>query len=73
MYFPDGVVMNNAIIGGDATRLTGRNVYPVSLKQLRFVDPENGDYRLRPDSPLKKAGPGDLGANLDRQLVGRGR
>lgn len=71
-YFPGSTVMNNAIIGGDSSRLKDRNAYPVSLKQLKFFDLEKGDYRVRPDSPLKKTGLGDLGANLDPQTVGRG-
>ncbi len=42
-------------------------MFPLSLKQLKFVDMEKGDYRLRSDSPLKKAASDntDIGATLD--------
>jgi hypothetical protein len=70
-YFPRSVMSNNAIVGGDASLYKGRNMYPVSLKQIRFMDPEAGDYRLRPDSPLKKAGAGgaDIGASISPQMA----
>ncbi|PYS82024.1 MAG: hypothetical protein DMF67_14490 [Acidobacteria bacterium] len=66
VYFPGAVVSHNAIIGGDARDYKARNLFPASLKQLKFVNPEGGDYRLRPDSPLKNgASDGtDIGANL---------
>lgn len=75
VYFPGSIVTHNAIIGGEASRLKERNRYPVSLKELKFAGLENGDYRLRPDSPLRRAGQGgaDIGANLDPQTVGRSR
>lgn len=68
-YFPGSIISNNAIIGGDASIYKGRNMYPASAKQLKFANPEGGDYRLRPDSPLKKAGTNgtDIGANIDPQ------
>jgi hypothetical protein len=74
-YFPGSTVVYNAIIGGEASRLKERNMYPASLKQLKFVNLEGGDYRLQADSPLKKAGTNgaDIGANLDPQTVGRVR
>ena len=74
-FFPNSIVSNNAIIGGDAGLYKGRNVYPLSLKQLKLANPESGDYGLRPDSPLKRAGANgaDIGANLDPQLVGQSR
>ncbi len=67
-YFPGSIITNNAIIGGDAGNLKGRNAYPVSLKQMRFINPANGDYRLAPDSPLKRAGTGGktIGVDFDR-------
>jgi hypothetical protein len=41
-------------------------MYPVSWQQLRFVNPDGGDYRLRADSPLKAKGTGgrDIGADF---------
>jgi hypothetical protein len=69
-YFPRSVFSNNAIVGGDASLYRGRNMFPVSLKQIKFFDPDAGDYRLRPDSPLKKAGASgaDIGANIPPQM-----
>jgi hypothetical protein len=74
-FFPGSIVTNNAIIGGDAGLYKGRNMYPPSLQQLKLADPANGDYRLRPDSSLKRAGANgaDIGANLDPQAVGQSR
>jgi hypothetical protein len=71
-FFPGSVVNSNAIVGGDSSHLRERNLYPVSLKQLRFANPETGDYRLLADSPLRKGlAPGaSIGANLDPATVG---
>lgn len=73
-YFPRSIMTNNAVIGGDATLYKGRNMYPASIKQLKFINPEGGDYRLQPDSPLRRAASDgtDIGADLDPQKVGRG-
>lgn len=73
-YFPGSIMTNNAIIGGDAGLYKGRNMYPASIRQLKFANPEGGDYRLQPDSPLRRAASDgtDIGANLDPQKVGRG-
>ncbi|HKS28529.1 MAG TPA: right-handed parallel beta-helix repeat-containing protein [Pyrinomonadaceae bacterium] len=70
-YFPRSVFSNNAIVGGDASQYRGRNMFPVSLKQIKFVNPEAGDYRLSPESPLRRAGAGgaDIGANLPPQML----
>ena len=74
-FFPSSVVSNNAIIGGEARLYRGRNVYQLSFHQLKFVNPESGDYRLRADSPLKRAGTNgaDIGATLDPLNVGKSR
>jgi hypothetical protein len=71
-FFPRGDVSFNAVIGGNASLYHGKNMYPVSIKQLGFVNTETGDYRLRPDSPLRGKGFGDkqIGADLDPKLVG---
>ena len=73
-YFPRSVMTNNAIIGGDASLYKGRNMYPASIRELKFINPEGGDYRLRPDSPLRRAATDgtDIGASLDPQAVGKG-
>ena len=69
-YFPRSIFSNNAIVGGDASLYKGRNMYPVSLKQIKFINMEAGDYRLSPDSPLRRAGAGgaDIGANIPPQM-----
>ena len=69
-YFPRSVFSNNAIVGGDASLYKGRNMYPASLKQIKFMNADSGDYRLSPDSPLRKAGAGgaDIGANIPPQM-----
>lgn len=66
-YFPGFIVTHNAIVGGDASQFKGRNMYPVSYHQLRFVDMARNDFGLRPDSPLRRAGYGgkDIGAQPD--------
>lgn len=66
-FFPRGDVSFNAIVGGDAARYHGKNMYPVSVKQLGFINSETGDYQLRPDSPLRGKGFGgkQIGADLD--------
>ena len=67
-YFPGADVSHNAIVGGNADLYKGRNMFPVSLKHVRFAGAEIGDYRLRPDSPLKRAASDatDIGADVDR-------
>jgi hypothetical protein len=73
VYFPGAVVSHNAIIGGDARDYKARNTFPASFKQIKFVNMEGGDYRLRADSPLKNAASDgtDIGANLDSLARGR--
>ncbi|MCP9493809.1 MAG: right-handed parallel beta-helix repeat-containing protein [Pyrinomonadaceae bacterium MAG19_C2-C3] len=68
-YFPGNIFTNNAIIGGDAGKFKGRNAYPVSLKQMRFINMTNGNYRLAPDSPFRLAGAGGkpIGVDFDRR------
>lgn len=71
-FFPRGDVSFNAVIGGNASLYYGKNMYPTSIKQLGFINAEAGDYRLRPDSPLRGKGFGgkQIGADLDPQMVG---
>lgn len=71
-FFPRGDVSFNAIIGGDAALYHGKNIYPTSIKQIGFIDEQAGDYRLRPDSPMRSKGFGGklIGADLDPKLVG---
>lgn len=71
-YFPGGDVSYNAIIGGSASVYKSRNLYPVSVRQIGFVNVEAKDYRLRSDSPLRGKGFGgkNIGADLDLKTVG---
>lgn len=66
-YYPNGDVSFNAIIGGNASLYRGRNLYPTSVRQLGFTEYEKGDFRLRPDSPLR--GKGFQGKNIGADLV----
>ncbi|HEX8475827.1 MAG TPA: right-handed parallel beta-helix repeat-containing protein [Pyrinomonadaceae bacterium] len=70
-YFPGHSVTHNAIVGGEATPYSGRNMYPASWKQLKFTDMMRGDFTLRADSPLKRAGYGgsDIGAQPDARFT----
>lgn len=71
-FFPNGDLSFNAIIGGDAASYKGKNLYPVSIKQIGFVNAENGDYNLRSDSPLRGKGfqGKNIGADLDAKTIG---
>ena len=71
-FFPRADVGYNAIIGGNAALYYGKNMYPASIRQIGFINPEAGDYRLRPDSPLQGKGFGgkQIGADLNPQTVG---
>ncbi len=67
-YFPDGVIVGNVLAGGQASRYPAWNFFP-SLAQWMadFMDPAEGNYRLSPRSPYRKAARdgGDLGVNMD--------
>ena len=57
VYFPDAVVTENVLIGGEASRYPDGNVFPASLDAVPFVDRKAGNYRLAGGiKPLK--GPG---------------
>ena len=45
-YFPDSVVTDNVLIGGDERRYPAGNAFPPSWDDVPFVDSKNGDYRL---------------------------
>ena len=49
-YFPDAVVTDNVLPGGDDRKYPDGNFFPGSLDAIPFVDRKAGDYRL--------AGPG---------------
>jgi hypothetical protein len=45
-YFPDAVVENNILVGGEAERYPKDNFFPESIEAVKFIDPAKGDYRL---------------------------
>ena len=52
-YFPDGIVQNNAFVGlSGAARSLSDQIYLRDLANAKFADPEKGNYRLLPSSPL---------------------
>ena len=71
-FFPGAIITNNIIVGGDSASYGPSNFYPVSIKQIGFVNPENGNFSLTPENPyLKRGAEGkSIGANLDPQTVG---
>ena len=73
VFFPRALIGNNAIIGGGSSILKSRNMYPVSLAELKLTNPSKSDYRPLAGSSLKGKGASgaDIGANLDPQRVGR--
>ena len=67
-YFPDGVIVGNVLAGGQASRYPAGNFFPsVAQWMADFMDPAEGNYRLSPRSPYRKAARdgGDLGVNMD--------
>lgn len=71
-FFPNSDVNFNAVIGGGSARYKGKNIYPVSVRQIGFVAAEADNYNLRPDSPLRAKGfqGKNIGAELDAKTVG---
>lgn len=71
-YFPQAVISNNIIIGGDELTYGRSNILPISVSVVGFVNQSKSDYRLQPNSPfLTKGYEGkQIGANLDPQTVG---
>ena len=71
-YFPGGSIANNIIVGGDRTLYKENNFYPNSIRQIGFVNYQNGDYGLRADSPYINKGVdgGRIGAEIDYRKVG---
>lgn len=72
-YFPQAVLTNNIIIGGNRETYGDSNFYPTSIKQIGFSEAENNNYQLLKNSPyLTKGTEGkQIGANLDTKAVGK--
>jgi hypothetical protein len=71
-YFSGGSVTGNIIIGGSSALYKEPNVFLASINHVGFEDLQNGEYRLKPNSPYLKAGFGGkrIGADLDPRSVG---
>lgn len=71
-FFSNGSVAGNIIIGGSSQLYKEPNVFLASLSQVGFENPENGEYRLKANSPYLKQGFGGkrIGADLDAKRVG---
>ncbi len=71
-HFPKAVLTNNIIVGSDAKTYGRENFYPVSIRQIGFVDYKNGNYSLSINSPYRTKGFGGktVGADLDPKTVG---
>jgi hypothetical protein len=71
-FFPNSIVTNNIIIGGESSNYGDSNFYLKSLNEIGFVNLSGKDYRLRSDSSFLTKGFGgkQIGANLDEKLVG---
>ena len=71
-FFSGGSVTGNIIIGGSSTLYKEPNIFLAALSQVGFENPENSEYRLKPNSPYLKMGFGGkrIGADLDPKQVG---
>ncbi len=69
LYFPDGVLTKNAIIGSNAGQYPTHpgNYFPATQDAVGYTDLAGGNYRLAPTSPYKNAGTDgkDIGADID--------
>jgi hypothetical protein len=66
-YFPGALFRRNVIVGADFSVYPADNFYPTKLVKVGLLDPENNDYRLKPDSAYQgKATDGkDVGCDWD--------
>jgi len=65
--FPDASVSGNVFIGPEVASLRSGNPTARSVKDVGFVEPERGDWRLASSSRFKGAAGGrDPGADLDQ-------
>lgn len=71
-FFSNGTVTGNIIIGGSDTLYREPNVFFASINQVGFENLQNGEYRLKLNSPYLKAGFAGkrIGADLDAKSVG---
>jgi hypothetical protein len=72
VYFPDGEFSGNVIAGGQAGRYPSGNRFPsVNDLMAQFVNPEAGNFRLRPGSWARGAAVDDGAAGADVDQIFR--
>jgi hypothetical protein len=74
-YFPGAVVRCNVFAGGNPSRYPTPNGFPTPAQwTASFVDPANGNYALRPGSPVALAGCNGVppGANMPVLMAATG-
>ena len=64
-YFPEAIVQNNAIVGGDMRNYPDGNFFPVSDTDVGFLDKDAGDLRLDPARKLRRGETNEVGADFD--------
>jgi hypothetical protein len=65
-FFPGAAVSRNVFVNTNGSAYPSGNYHPADLNAVRFVDPDNGDYRLAPNSPYR--GKGTDGENLGADI-----
>ncbi|HEU4507661.1 MAG TPA: right-handed parallel beta-helix repeat-containing protein [Pyrinomonadaceae bacterium] len=67
-YVPGATIRNNVIIGASANNYPRQNAYPASAAEVKFVDFQNGNFRLSPQSRFKNTASDktDPGCHFDR-------
>jgi hypothetical protein len=74
-YFPGAIFQSNAIAGGDSRIYPSGNVFIGDADfASNFINPSTGDFRLRSDSRLRRAGSDkkDLGADIAALAIALG-
>jgi hypothetical protein len=72
-YFPGATFARNVLVGGAAAQYPsdncppGLDCFPASVDDVRFDDPDDGDYELTWRSPYRRAGTDgkDIGVDVD--------
>ena len=66
-FTPSFGFRNNVIVGANASLYPPRNFYPASLREVGFMGPEIGDFRLNPRSRYNQVSgqSAPIGANFD--------
>ena len=54
MFTPSATFTDNVIVGASSSGYPAKNFYPSSIGEVKFVDPEKGDFRLDPASRFSR-------------------